>query len=89
MPGPQSFIHHPIPTEHLKESTHQYLQYFANEKDWTQALPDIESFLNFDGATRDMWKTLEIHHGFPGLLLQQNLIKWEAVVKSQGCALRK
>lgn len=75
--------------EHLKESTHQYLQYFANEKDWTQALPDIESFLNFDGATRDMWKTLEIHHGFPGLLLQQNLIKWEAVVKSQGCAFKK
>ena len=76
-------------TEHLKESTHQYLQYFANEKDWTQALPDIESFLSFDGATRDMWKTLEIQHGFPGLLLQQNLIKWEADVKSQGCAFKK
>ena len=45
--------------------------------------------LSFDGATRDMWKTLEIHHGFPGLLLQQNLIKWEAVVKSQGCAFKK
>lgn len=52
-------------------------------------MPDIESFLSFDGATRDMWKTLEIHHGFPGLLLQQNLIKWEAVVKSQGCAFKK
>ena len=52
-------------------------------------MPEIKSFLSFDGDAKDTWKTLEIHHGFPGLLLQQNLIKWEEDVKSQGCVFKK
>ena len=52
-------------------------------------MPEIKSFLSFDGDAKDTWKTLEIHHGFPGLLLQQNLIKWEEDVKSKGCVFKK
>eukprot|EP00584_Thalassiosira_punctigera_P004577 CAMPEP_0172539160 /NCGR_PEP_ID=MMETSP1067-20121228/10411_1 /TAXON_ID=265564 ORGANISM="Thalassiosira punctigera, Strain Tpunct2005C2" /NCGR_SAMPLE_ID=MMETSP1067 /ASSEMBLY_ACC=CAM_ASM_000444 /LENGTH=662 /DNA_ID=CAMNT_0013324799 /DNA_START=131 /DNA_END=2119 /DNA_ORIENTATION=+ len=84
--------------EHLRESTHEYLQLFPNERDWSQALHEIESFLKFDDAIVNIagdgswWKTLEIHHGFPGLLfLQQDnrTSDWEKTVTSQGCAFKK
>ncbi len=52
------------------------MQLFPNEKNWTLALPEIVSFLKFDDAVQNdvgddggwYWKTLEIHHGFPGML---------------------
>ena len=83
-----------IVQEHLKESTHEYLQLFPNEKDWSLALPEIESFFQFDDAkindSVSWWKGIEMHHGYPGLLyIKQNLTSWESRVTEQGCTFKK
>ncbi|KAL7544791.1 hypothetical protein ACHAWF_008154 [Thalassiosira exigua] len=79
--------------EHLKESTREYLQIFANGPNWAEAVPEVEAFLQFgegDEGKEGRWKALEVHHGFPGLLLiRKELAAWERKTRRQGCSFRK
>ena len=57
---------------------------------WENMVHKATSFVNQKSQSKNGWKVLHLHHGFPGVYYCQEIFHdWQAIVEGQGCAFHK